>query len=627
MEGLPLLPGYSITDPSKNQFSVPHNFDWKNGYPVAKMASVGIGGQQLDVESVLYHRSPDPVKYDPSLTYGRTKSYVPPIFQPHFLLFANKCLTFKAFFKQSVVESPDEYYRVRIVNIIYFLEDDTITVMEPKVENAGFLQGRLVKRARIPKFGMGEYWHWKDINLGMDMDIYGIVYHICDCDQYTRAWLESQGIELDQPEDMPIDPYSQKRGVINNVQQRVTPNVDEDKLKKFLDYDKRILRFYAVWDRRMEENGSLEKYKIYYYLQDDTMDIYEDQDTGEVRIFDSKAILKKVKIPKAKNTLRKDLVPLVYEPSDDDVLQYYSPCDLVVGKTVFLMGRRFYLYDCDDFTRKYYQKIYRIEQPKIELPQETKKETSYKTIPKYTGFGSHFDSMLSYYHIDPKSGGAVDKMDYIRFLQSGSKRLRYTAEMDYVHPEDKNRQFIIEYRLADANMMIHEIRQRNSGFVGGRFLKHSLVPKPGTNPDNPEYFSPHDFRLDVGLLMMAGSESDGPLSVSVKKRLRRTEPRWTECNAGAIIEVYGHRFRITGVDLAVYRYMEANPEKFTPEMLKEARRHLVREGHLTEDIKDLAEFRKREEIAEPFMNNEPAQHAEHQAPEQYMLPSNEEPAA
>ncbi|XP_014275455.1 EF-hand domain-containing protein 1 [Halyomorpha halys] len=568
MEGLPLLPGYSINDPSKNQFNVPHNFDWQNGYPVAKKTSIGIGGEPLDVDSVLYHRSPDPVKYDPSLTYGRTKPYVPPLFQPHFLIYSNKCLTFKAFFKQSVVESPDEFYRVRIVNIIYFLEDDSITVMEPKVENAGFMQGRLVKRARIPKSGMDEYWHWKDLNLGMDMDIYGIVYHICDCDQYTRAWLESQGIELDRPEDLPIDPYTQKRGAVNKVQQRVTPNVDEDKLKKYLDYDGRILRFYAVWDRRTEENGILEKYKIYYYLADDTFDIYEDQDIGEMRIFDSKAILKKAKIPKAMNTLKKDLIPIVHEPSDDDVLQFYSPYDLIVGKTVFLMGRRFYLYDCDEFTRKYYNKVFRIEQPKVEIPQETDRHvTSYKTIPKYTGFGSHFDSMLSYYHIDPNSANVVDKMDFIRFLQSGAKKLRYTAEMDYVHPEDQNRQFIIEYRLADGHMMIHEIRQRNSGFVGGRFLKHSLVPKPGTNPDNPEYFSPHDFRL------------------------------------GAIIEVYGRRFRITGVDLAVYRYMEANPEKFSPEMLTEARRHLVREGHLTEDIKDLAEFRKREEIAEPYMDD------------------------
>jgi hypothetical protein len=62
------------------------------------------------------------------------KEYPVSQFIPHFVLYDKKCLTFKAFFKQSVLESPLEQYRVRQVNIIYFLEDDTITVIEPKVE-------------------------------------------------------------------------------------------------------------------------------------------------------------------------------------------------------------------------------------------------------------------------------------------------------------------------------------------------------------------------------------------------------------------------------------------------------------------------------------------------------------
>ena len=73
-------------------------------------------------------------RYDPSLTYGRVKQYAVAQFTPHFVLYDKKCLTFQAFFKQSVFESPDEHYRVRQVNIVYFLEDDTITVMEPLVD-------------------------------------------------------------------------------------------------------------------------------------------------------------------------------------------------------------------------------------------------------------------------------------------------------------------------------------------------------------------------------------------------------------------------------------------------------------------------------------------------------------
>lgn len=66
-----------------------------------------------------------------------------------------------------------------------------------------------------------------------------------------------------------------------------------------------------------------------------------------------------------------------------------------------------------------------------------------------------------------------------------------------------------------------------------------------------------------------------------------------------MVNIFGHRFIINGVDLAVYRYMEANPNKFKRDVIDEVRKHLVRQNLLTEDVKEVADFRKREEIAEP----------------------------
>ena len=42
---------------------------------------------------------------------------------------------FKAYFQQTVPESADEHYRVRYVKLYYYLEDDSISVVEPVVEN------------------------------------------------------------------------------------------------------------------------------------------------------------------------------------------------------------------------------------------------------------------------------------------------------------------------------------------------------------------------------------------------------------------------------------------------------------------------------------------------------------
>lgn len=44
-------------------------------------------------------------------------------------------LRFDAYFKQTVHESPSEYYRIRDVKIYYYLEDDSISVVELAIEN------------------------------------------------------------------------------------------------------------------------------------------------------------------------------------------------------------------------------------------------------------------------------------------------------------------------------------------------------------------------------------------------------------------------------------------------------------------------------------------------------------
>lgn len=114
----------------------------RNGFVLPKLSHASFGGKPLAVDGVKYLGKPDCVRYDPSLTYGKAREKPLPLFVPHFALYDRKCLNFKAFFKQSVTESPLEHYRVRQVNIIYFLEDDTITVIEPEVPVSNYLKFR-----------------------------------------------------------------------------------------------------------------------------------------------------------------------------------------------------------------------------------------------------------------------------------------------------------------------------------------------------------------------------------------------------------------------------------------------------------------------------------------------------
>lgn len=66
-----------------------------------------------------------------------------------YLSFQLQVLRFFAYFKQTVHESPAEYFRVRPVDIYYYLEDDSISVVEPHVENSGMPQGMIVNKLSV----------------------------------------------------------------------------------------------------------------------------------------------------------------------------------------------------------------------------------------------------------------------------------------------------------------------------------------------------------------------------------------------------------------------------------------------------------------------------------------------
>lgn len=104
-----------------------------------------------------------------------------------------------------------------------------------------------------------------------------------------------------------------------------------------------------------------------------------------------------------------------------------------------------------------------------------------------------------------------------------------------VRPEDKDRKFIISYRLADDMMTIYEPPVRNAGMLCGKFLQRTRVQKPGTPTDNPEFYTPGDFYI------------------------------------GARIHVFKHRFIITGADEYVLKYLEANADKFPKETIDSIR--------------------------------------------------------
>ena len=88
------------------------------------------------------------------------------------------------------MENPTENFRIRNVVLTFFLEDGTLQITEPKVENSGIWpQGPFVKRHRIPKAD-GTFFSPPDLKLGTDITIYARAFHIVSCDDFTK-WFSS----------------------------------------------------------------------------------------------------------------------------------------------------------------------------------------------------------------------------------------------------------------------------------------------------------------------------------------------------------------------------------------------------------------------------------------------------
>jgi len=98
-------------------------------------------------------------------------------------------LSFKAYFKEAVHESPLENHRIRKVEIFYYMEDNSIQIVERKQENSGVPQGNFMGRHQVPKdadifFGLA------DLVIGSTISLYGRTYHIIDANPSTLSYLD-----------------------------------------------------------------------------------------------------------------------------------------------------------------------------------------------------------------------------------------------------------------------------------------------------------------------------------------------------------------------------------------------------------------------------------------------------
>ncbi|XP_021262985.1 EF-hand domain-containing family member C2 isoform X3 [Numida meleagris] len=367
---LPLLPGFSLgRNLGKEKFHKSQHWGFCNNVAMLLAEDKpGIGGEPLPGQKLKPKFSVFPAEVDCGA--------------PGWIAFDKQVLSFDAYFEEEVPDKNQELYRIRRCKIYFYLEDDTIQVLEPRVKNSGINQGTIVRRHRIPLPSPNEdqFYTIDHFNINTEVIFYSRRYKIIDCDEFTKNFLRKMGFKLNPPGNCPDDPYMKERQKILDSMNPLRPYERIDTLKQFLEHDGHVLRFFCVWDDPESMFHDPRELVLHYYLSDDTIDIKEivpvNSGRDVVPLF-----LRRDKLPKyaptglyqpgtiTSRTVLNVFGNLVGNKSRYIVdnrktgavhQEFYRDSDLKIGAVINVWGRKIMLCDCDEFTKDYYRTKYGI---------------------------------------------------------------------------------------------------------------------------------------------------------------------------------------------------------------------------------------------------------------------------
>ena len=511
---LPFLPGYSVAVDKRDRFHKAHYFDVSsNGtridhsqslavnaqaavayananpnHPLAVAPSASLTTYNTAHTSPAFHTSPSPssLTSPPNPSSSSTLSSL-----PAWVAYDRKVLRFYGYFKEAVHSSPIETWRVRRCVLYLYLEDESLHIAEPKIENSGIPQGVFVKRHRIPKPDSNMLYGVDDLRVGVDMLVYGRAIRLIDADAFTRDFYAKHGTVLAAAEEYPLDAFAVKSAPSSvsthklmhphklymeaSLGKPMLPSASAT--QQFLTLDGHVLRFYASWDDD-KMYGEKKPYILHYYLADDTIEVNEVQTANNGRD-PFPTLLKRGRLPKDWQSGIPNVAKLGTSHTEL-TSAYYSLLDLRIGNTVNVYGRLLTLCSMDAYTRQYYAANFGMQDDDFTPIHMTDVETELAqlTPPPYNGYGSEEDSLGSFLFLVPK----VPKINYQRLSDYDGVHLRYLAQL---HPAtaskvDRDRRFILTLYVATQQISIFERLERNSGFLGGKFLERSKLKNPAT---------------------------------------------------------------------------------------------------------------------------------------------------
>lgn len=210
---LPFLPGNTYADPTITRYHKTQLLGIKDGTITEKTTNIAehVDPALLDSmrEGMAGSLAGVPKRLD------QENDSIPKI-APKWLKYDRHVLKFNAYFQEPVVEDANENFRLRKCIIYYYLDDDTIHIIEPRVENSGVPQGIFLKRHKLPyPDDESKYYSWTDLNLSQNFSVYKRIFRIVDCDEFTRRFYANEGYALNAAEPLPEDKFAHTRAMVN----------------------------------------------------------------------------------------------------------------------------------------------------------------------------------------------------------------------------------------------------------------------------------------------------------------------------------------------------------------------------------------------------------------------------
>ena len=303
--------------------------------------------------------------------------------------------TFVAFFTENSHNRSSDVVS-RKVYIKFFLDDETIEIVEPRLENSGATSGKFLKRHKVFKPDGSTYYKIEDFKAGMTLTMYNRKYTIVDCDDFTKKYFDDLFLQFGYPKSLPNSIYDPKTrpGITPKATKSLKSAIEKEKLKNkslgFFQYDRKVLRFYGVWDCRSLLFGDDLKVKIHYTLADGSMEIVpvHERNSGRDNL---PKFLKRTQIQKPRDDFFEttagsideysiagysntglistgSILSLLGEGPGVDPPPTYHWTDLSIGMVIPVFSLTITIIDADEFTREFYNSKEVPLDPPIEPP-------------------------------------------------------------------------------------------------------------------------------------------------------------------------------------------------------------------------------------------------------------------